>query len=148
MRRIFAIAIVVFIAFWSIFWVAYAVVPGVQAAANGFFLNVAGPTGFNIVSSIYLAITDTVGILGLTGIILFAGCIVGIFVHKLWVSADWRIRRWGQARTARDLGTVGTTSMPSTPVGATTRPTVKADTPTLPEAGKEEPAKEETVEKA
>lgn len=49
--------------------------------------------------------------------------VIGIVVHIFWVKADWRIRKWGQERTAKDLGVTPVSQVRSaTPVGATTRP--------------------------
>lgn len=121
MRRIFAIAIIALV----VFLVVYGVFQPVKATVDDFMLNTMGPTFFNAITSVYTGVLATVGVGGFAAIVLGVGFAVGIFTHKMWVSADWAIRRWGQARTATDLGTVSTTSMPSTPLGATTRPATK-----------------------
>ena len=125
MRRILAMFLIVFIGFWGVFWFLYGVVPSVRAAVNGFTLDIVGPTVFNTVSTVYLGIINTVGVPGLAAIVLTSGFVVGIFTHKMLVGSDWRIRRWAAHRTSRDLGTTGVTQLPSSPLGATTRPEAK-----------------------
>ena len=125
MRRILAIGIVGFIGLWAVFWALYGIMPSVQATVNGFALDIVGPTVFNTVSTVYLGIINTVGVPGLAAIILASGFVVGMFTHKMWVGTDWRIRRWAAHRTSRDLGTTGVTQLPSSPLGATTRPEAK-----------------------
>jgi hypothetical protein len=143
MRRIMAISIVGFAGFWAVFWLFYGIMPWFAAAVNGFAFNVAGPTLFNMVSAAYLGVVNAIGIPGLVGIFAFAFLIVGIYVHKLWVSADWRIRRWGQSRTAQDLGIPSMSQFPQTPSGATTRP--EATAPPVTEPAKTETKAEETT---
>jgi len=125
MRRIVAITLIVIIAFL----VAYGLFDPFTDVVNGFALNVLGPAGFAAISSLYLTIVASIGIPGLwaTGIII--GVVFGLLIYKYWHKTDWWLRRWGQARTARDMGTTTVTHLPSTPVSATIRPTQVVTTP-------------------
>jgi len=87
-------------------------------------LNTIGPTAFNVINNMYLLILSTVGVSGFAAIVLGFGFIFGMIAHFLWVKADWKLRRWGSLRSARDLGATPVSQVRSTtPVEATARPT-------------------------
>lgn len=118
MRRIFSILIIVFISF-LIAMLIYA--PLRTIVFNGLTL-VLGPAVTGSIAGIVSMLLTNIGLLGFAGLMLGFGLLGGIFVHFLWVKADWSIRTWGAKRTAKDLGATPMTSLPSTPVGATVRP--------------------------
>jgi len=122
MRRIVAILIVLFVVVNTVFWILYGVFEPWRVLVNGLVFNVVGPTIYKTISGFVSWIIATVGIAGFAVIVGIPVFILGILAHHYWVKGDWWLRRWGQSRTARDLGTAPVTSMPSTPVGATTRP--------------------------
>jgi len=137
MRRIFAILLVAFV----VFWMLYGLVPIVKANVNGFVANVAGPT----VASVIFSVGASPFWKAYGGyVMLGTGFAVGIVALSLWHKADWRLRRWGAHRTARELGTTPTSDVPATPTYATTRPEEKLEVPAE-LAPKEEPTKEEAT---
>jgi len=145
MRRIIAILIVIFIGFW----VAYGLVPPVKATVDGFMLKTVGPTVFNAFQTAYASIITNIGLRGFAAIVLGSGFIVGIIAHLFWVKADWKLRRWGHERTAKDLGVTPVTDVQATtPPGATTRPaTTTQKAPVVEEKAQVvEETKEETSE--
>ena len=138
MRRIFAIVIIALVVFLA----AYGIVPPVKAAVDGFMLNTMGPTAFNALHSMYAFVLTTVGVSGFAVIVLIFGFFGGVIAHFGWVKADWKMRRWGHTRTAKDLGATPVAPVRSTtPAGATTRPEPAAEPTPEPE-----PVPEETTE--
>jgi len=141
MRRIVAILLVLFVGFW----IAYGLIaPFREDTVNPFFLQIAGPTVYYGLGNTVRNIVASIGFEGFAAIIAIPVFLFGIIAHHFWVKADWHIRRWGSARTARDLGVASTASLGTTPVGATTRPPVQETATPIAEAlPKEEPKKEE-----
>lgn len=143
MRRILAILLIIFIAFW----VAYGIIPPVKAAVDGFILNTVGPTAYNALNTAYTGVITSFGVGGFAAMVLTGGFIIGMVTHLLWVKADWRLRRWGHTRTSKDLGVSPVTHISTTPATATTRPTTVAATqsvPTSAEIPAEEPSEKES----
>ena len=141
MRRIFSILIIILFGFLC----AMLIIEPLRALVFSFILGVIGPTAYNAVAGTVNGILSMVGLLGFAGIIGIIGLIGGVLIHWGWVKTDWTLRRWGSQRIAQDLGAAATTSLPSTPVGATVRPAAtieKAVTEPKPEPTKE--AAEET----
>ena len=136
MRRLVAIGIVIFIGFW----IAYGLFDQVKIPVNNFALTVAGPAIYNFFAGIVNGITNQFGLGGFAAITMAIGLLGGIVAHLLWVKADWTLRRWGASRTATDLGTTTVTQLPSTPIGATTRPAqdIVAEVQTEPALGVED----------
>lgn len=121
MRRIFAILIIVLVAFL----VAYGIVPSVKASVDTLMISTIGPAAFNAINAAYTGIITTIGVGGFAAIVLGFGFVVGIIVHLFWVKADWKLRRWGADRTRKDLGVTGVSHVSTTPAGATVRPETK-----------------------
>lgn len=135
MRRIFAILIIIVVAFL----IVYGLVPPVKAAVDSFFIDFVGPGAYDAINGAYLSVVNSIGVAGFAGIVLSFGFVIGIVVHLLWVKADWSIRRWGASRTASDLGVTPVTPISTTPSTATTRPSpVVAPTVTVPVEQKQE----------
>ena len=93
-----------------------------KAAVNGFIIDAAGPTVFNSLNGAYNGILGYFGVGGFAALVLGFGCLVGVVSHRLWVKADWSLRRKFAERTRSDLGVTGVSDIRSTPAGATTRP--------------------------
>lgn len=118
MRKLFAILIIGVIAFL----VLYGLVPQVKATVNAFIIDAAGPTVFNSLNGAYTGILSYFGVGGFAAMVLGFGCLVGVVSHRLWVKADWSLRRKFATRTQKDLGVTPVSHIPSTPAVATTRP--------------------------
>lgn len=139
MRRIVAILLLVFV----VFWIAYGLFEPWRTTVNAFMINVAGPTVWNTINGIG---TSPFWMQYGSFIMLGAGVIFGIVIYSFWHKADWRLRRWGAARTATDLGTQPVSQFPATPPGATTRPeTTKEVVAKVEAVAPKEPIKKEST---
>jgi len=123
MRRILAILIIIIV----VFLVLYGIVPPVKAAVDGFFIDFVGPESYSILNTAYATVITSIGVAGFAAMVLTFGFGIGMVVHFLWVKADWRLRRWGHTRTAKDLGVSPVTHISTTPPTATTRPEPPAE---------------------
>jgi len=141
MRRIVAIGLIIVVVFLLALVIDLALKTYIIV---NFITMVVGPGAVNAIYGIYNWIIATIGFAGFSGIVLVFGLVCGVLIYKYWHKTDWWLRRWGQARTAKDLGTTTVTGIPTTPLGATTRPV--ATLPLQPTEGSktvtEEPAKE------
>lgn len=70
--------------------------------------------------------------------------ITGVVVHRLWVKADWSLRKKFASRTQKDLGVTPVTHIASTPAIATTRPEPAPAPKSAPIPQVEEKPKEES----
>ena len=93
-----------------------------KAAVNGFIIDAAGPAAFNSANGAYIGILDTFGVGGFAAMVGGVFFITGVVVHRLWVKADWSLRKKFASRTQKDLGVTPVTHIASTPAIATTRP--------------------------
>jgi len=124
LRRIVAILFIVFIGFW----VVYGLFPPAKATVDGFVISTVGPVAFNFAYTMYMFVVDTVGFAGFAAITLGFGFIVGIVSMVLWRKADLGLTRKLLSRRGKELGTIGTTTVSTTPIGATTRPPTQQTT--------------------
>ena len=139
------IALILIIATF-VFLMAMLILDPLRIIVFDFILKVIGPNAYNFISGLVNGVITSIGLLGFAGIIGITGLIGGIFVHWGWVKADWSLRRWGSQRIAQDLGAPATTQLPSTPVGATTRP--KAQTVASTVAAVTQPTAEDAKKEA
>lgn len=93
-----------------------------------------------------MGIVGTFGVGGFAAMVGGVFFITGVVVHRLWVKADWGLRKKFAARTQKDLGVQPVSNIPSTPAIATSRPAPApapkpAPTPQAPVEEKKEEAK-------
>lgn len=140
MRRILAIGILVFVIFLGVLVVVAPIREGVSA----WVVTSLGPAIGNALLGVWASL-EAMPLFPVVVGFAIVFYILGNMSHWLWHKADWKFRRWGQQRTASDLGTTLTTSTPSTPSYATTRPETKEPLKVLPisEMPKPEQTKEE-----
>jgi len=106
-----------------------------------FLTGIAGPSALAFLGTIYDLIINAIGIVGFVALSILFGVLVGITLQRLWYSGLWGIRKWAIQGATKDLGATGVTSIPATPVGATTRPVVQTVSEPLPV---EQPVEEKT----
>lgn len=133
----------ILLAIFLVFWIVYGLYDPFKLTVNNFISNAVGPTIYGSVAAVTQGILTQIGLGGFAAMTLGIGAIAGIIMHYGWVKADWRLRRWGSERISRDLGTQPISNIPSTPVGATTRPAV-APAPTV-TASTPQPTQEATT---
>lgn len=108
----------------------------------------AGPSIYYGIVNAAQGIVGSIGLGGFAAIIGSMCFILGVVTKHYWTKADWSLRRHFASRTSEDLGTTGVTQLPSTPSGATTRPTTSTSEINTVQSKEEKPlATEEVTEK-